>query len=160
RTTPSVVFSPEYRVRDDVLGFAPAKGIRTRATRSFRGRQTYDVTYTIDSRGLRAAPAEGRSPPPDTVLFFGCSFTFAEGLHDDETMASQVAIRSGGRVRTFNFGFPGYGPHQMLAAIEHGVVRRVVESPPRYAIYLAHADHVRRVAGLVSWGAHSPRYRL
>ncbi len=94
------------------------------------------------------------------MLFFGCSFTFGEGLQDDQTLPYQVGLRSGGHYRTLNFGFHGYGPHQMLAEIEQGIVRRVVDCQPAYAIYQAIPHHVARVAGKVTFMRHAPRYQM
>jgi hypothetical protein len=48
----------------------------------------------------------------------------------------------------------------MLAALEHGMVRRVVDTAPGYAYYVAIPHHVWRVAGRVPWLRHEPRYVL
>jgi hypothetical protein len=98
--------------------------------------------------------------PGGSVLFFGCSFTFGEGVQADETVPYQVGIQSQGRYKVYNFGFHGYGPNQMLAFMERGRLREVVDTPPRFAIYQALPDHVARVAGKIPYGKHSPRYRL
>jgi hypothetical protein len=144
-----------FYVEDDVLGTVPAKGVRVQAAS-----RSYNVTYTIDSNGLRIAPPVQKDQHAGCILFFGCSMTFGEGLQDNETLPYQVGIQSGGQYRTFNFAFEGYGPHQMLAAIEQGRVRRVVDCSPQYAIYVAITDHVRRAAGKVPYGKHAPRYLL
>jgi hypothetical protein len=149
-----------YFVPDDALGTVPARGAQARSTSSSAGRLIYDVTYTIGSNGLRVSPPVQKDSVTGSILFFGCSFTFGEGLEDDQTLPYQVGVQSGGRYATVNFGFHGYGPHQMLAAIQHGIVRRAVGSCPRYAIYGAIPHHVFRVAGKVPWGWHDPRYRL
>lgn len=144
-----------FYVKDDVLGTVPHKGIRVHATS-----RSYDVTYTIDSNGLRIAPPVQKDKHAGCILFFGCSFTFGEGLQDNETLPYQVGIQSGGQYRTFNFAFPGYGSHQMLAEIEQGQVGRVVDCSPKYAIYGAITDHVRRAAGKIPYSKHAPRYIL
>lgn len=154
------IYSDPYYVDDDVLGVVPMKGIRAHSTRSEHGKLLYDVTYTIDSNGLRIAPPHQASSPDGSVLFFGCSFTFGEGVQDDETVPYQLGIQSGGRYKVYNFGFHGYGPNQMLALIESGRLRQVVDTPPRFAIYQALPDHVARVAGKIPYGKHSPRYLL
>ncbi len=118
------------------------------------------MTYTIDSNGLRISPPVQKERRSGTVLFFGCSFTFGEGLEDDQTLPYQVGILSQGRYDTLNFGFHGYGPQQMLAAIQSGNVRHVVDSSPQFAVYQALPHHVVRVAGKAHFGRHDPRYRL
>jgi hypothetical protein len=155
------VYSEGYRVEDPILGYAPAKGIQAHSARALPEGLLYNVTYTIDSTGLRVSPPR-RKDSLGSILFFGCSFTFGEGLQDGETLPYQVGVESEGQYRTYNFGFHGYGPHQMLAEIEHGLVERIVESDPypRYAIYTMVPHHVARVAGRVVYGRHAPRYLL
>lgn len=157
----------DFYVHDDLLGWAPVKGMQAHAIKfgpagllNHPSGLLFDTTYTIDSNGLRVAPPYQSDHLTGTVLFFGCSFTFGEGLKDNETLPYQVGAQSGGQYRTFNFAFEGYSPAQMLAEIEHGMVRRVVDTTPRYAYYVAIPGHVWRVAGLVSWGGHEPRYVL
>lgn len=156
-----------FFVPDDVLGWAPAKGIRAHAIKAgpaglLHGPEglLFDRTYTIDSDGLRVAAPFRKDDLAGTVLFFGCSFAFGEGLRDNETLPYQVGAQSDGRYRTYNFAFEAYGPNQMLAAIEHGIVRRVVSTTPQDAFYIAIPGHVWRVAGRVAWGGHAPRYVL
>jgi hypothetical protein len=154
-------------VHDDVLGWAPQKGLAARAVKAgpaglFHGPEgtLFDTTYTIDSNGLRVSPPWRKDELAGTVLFFGCSFTFGEGLKDEETLPYQVGVQSGGDYRIYNFGFEGYSPVQMLAAIEHGIVGRLVDTRPKYAFYVALPVHVWRTAGRVAWGGHAPHYVL
>ena len=141
------IYSDGYRIKEDVLGFVPIKGIQAHSSRFERGVKLYDVAYTIDSKGLRVAPPVKHGGLAGCILFFGDSFTFGEGLQDQETLPYQVGIQSGGQYRTFNFGFHGYGPPQMLAAIEKDFVRHIVDCHPDYAIYQALPGHAARVVG-------------
>lgn len=143
---------------DETLGVRPRAGHRTTASLHYDGELVYDVTYTIGDDRLRIAP-----PAPDAtdcVLFFGGSFTFGEGVDDDETTAWRVGTASADDLRTRNFGFAGYGPHQMLAAIEAGLVEAAPGCRPRLAVYQAVYHHVLRSAGKWSWDWHGPRYVL
>jgi hypothetical protein len=157
---PREVSTPGRWVRDDRLGYAPAKQT-TFSVQKFYGEELlFDVEYTIDSLGLRKAPPLGDDPPLGCMLFFGGSFMFGAGLKDDETLPYQVGIQSGEKVRIYNFGYSGYGPHQMLSALQHGVAEDAVDCSPEYALYQAIPDHVRRAAGLVFWDTHGPRYEV
>jgi hypothetical protein len=156
-----------FYVHDDVLGWAPAKRMQARVIKANLGGllhhpvgSMYDVKYTIDSDGLRLPPPYRTDDLAGTALFFGCSYVFGTGLKDDETLPYQVGAQSGGRYRTFNFSFEGYSPIQMLAAIENGMVRRVVDTAPQYAYYTAIAHHVWRAAGRVARTKNEPRYVL
>jgi hypothetical protein len=155
-------YEKDYFVPHEFLGYAPQKGFKHySARRHFKNKLIYDVTYTIDSHGLRIGPITNNSNKnAKCVLFFGCSFTFGEGLNDDETMPYLVGSMSNGKYNTYNFGFHGYGPHQMLAILEHGLEKKITDCKPKYAIYQAIMDHVKRSAGLAYWDKDGPRYIL
>jgi hypothetical protein len=159
--------SDGFYAHDDVLGWAPTKGIEAHVTKANPGALLhhpvglmYDVKYTIDPSGLRVAPPYSKNDLAGTIVFMGCSYAFGSGLEDNETLPYQVGVQSGGRYRTFNFSFEGYSPAQMLAEIEHDMVRRVVGGSPQHAYYIAIPHHVWRVAGRVPWIQHQPRYVL
>jgi hypothetical protein len=161
------VISSGFYVKDDVLGWAPRKGMLVHAFKANAGGlfhhsagTLFDVTYTINSNGLRVAPQWSKNDLAGTALFFGCSYTFGEGLRDSETLPYQVGLLSEGRYRTINFAFEAYSPAQMLAGLEHDRVQQLVDTPPTYAFYVAAPIHVWRVAGRTSWGRHAPRYVL
>ena len=142
-----------------VLGYGPARISEAVTVRKFLDDEPiFDVVYTINEAGLRASPpsAEAR----ESILFFGGSFTFGTGVNDDETMPHRVGVATKGKYRVFNFGYAGYGPHQMLAAIEGGLVDEVVSEPPKYVIYQAIPHHVERAAGLTDWDHNGPRYQI
>jgi hypothetical protein len=46
----------------------------------------------------------------------------------------------------------------MLAAVEKGLVNKILECVPRHAIYQAGAFQVSRAAGIVPWIRHDPKY--
>ena len=114
-----------YFHTDDRYGYAPAANDRVRATRRENHEVVYDVVYNFDSHGLRMTPPDGESGG-ECILFFGGSFAFGQGVADHETLPSLVGQKTGGRFRAYNVGFHGYGPHQMLYALEHGVIEQVV----------------------------------
>lgn len=145
-----------YRA-DETLGWALPADRSWPSAKYFGDELVYRVTYTTDSHGLRkSGPVRG--PGDRCVLFFGGSVTFGEGVGDTETMPFRVGAQSGFHV--LNFGVGGYGPHQMLAALESGRVRQVVDCDARFAIYQGINDHVARAAGKRLWMQAGPRYRL
>lgn len=153
-------YTKGYVVSDEVLGYAPGKGKAFTSIKFLGEKEIYNVTYTIDKNGLRVAPPYNNKGNSECVLFFGGSFTYGEGLNDNETLPYVVGIKTRGKYKIYNFSFHGYGPHQMLAAIEHDLVDTIVECKPRYAIYQAIVSHVDRSSGLSFWDRHGPRYIL
>jgi len=143
---------------DRDFGIRPSPGATTESWLRDEGHLVYDVVYTIDADGLRVGPPSRDDPAEPCVLFFGCSFTFGEGVNDDQTMPYVAGIEGGGRFRTLNFGFFGYGPHQMLAAIESGRVARAARCKPIAVVYLALSHHVMRAAAKWTWERYGPRF--
>ncbi len=144
---------------DALLGYAPARNARVTARKLYGDSTLYDVTYTTNSHGLRVtAPAAATAR--ECVVFFGDSITFGEGVEDSENFPYVLSAQVADRYATYNFGFSGYGPQQMLANLESGRVGRVVDCTPKYFYYLCITDHAARVAGIYSWDRHGPRYEL
>lgn len=144
---------------DADLGYAPLPGTIITGRHSFDGKDVYNVRYTIDRHGFRLT--RGARACRDAVLFFGCSLTFGEGLEDAETLPSSFQREARRCYRALNFGYSGYGPHQMLRMLEKNRDRaETLKLRPRHAVYLALPDHVRRSAGLSMWDHRGPRYEI
>lgn len=143
------------------LGYAPPTDTAVRVKRTLDDSPSdvlYDVTYTLDSNARRVGP--GDNVAADCVVFFGGSFTWGEGVNDDETMPHQFALASDYRLRGVNFGFSGYGPNHMLRAIEDGMLVNACSGDILAVVYTAIPPHYLRSAGLADWGPKSPRYRI
>jgi hypothetical protein len=94
------------------------------------------------------------------VVFFGDSFTFGEGVSDHDTMPYFFAKEGDGKFNVYNLGFHGYGPHQMLRALETERLKTIVDDPVHLVIYQGIQSHVDRVAGNTWWDHYGPRYTL
>jgi hypothetical protein len=95
------------------------------------------------------------------VAFFGCSFTYGEGVADHEALPHQVGRRTDYRWRSLNLAYHGYGAHQMLWLLDHGRLEELAGADDvRHVVYGMIPEHVMRVAGRVPWGKHAPRYVL
>lgn len=140
-----------YFTRSD-LGVSARPGIHAIGKTARDGSAVYDVRYTIGADGFRVTPAAAR-PGARRINFFGCSFTFGEGISDDETLPYHVAKAGGFDVR--NFGFHGYGPHQALAILTSNR-----DTAGAINFYLAIPWQAERSACEPDWTLHSPRYVL
>ena len=84
------------------------------------GELIYDVNYEIGLDGFRITPQfEGGAKR--SFNFLGDSFTFGEGLQNQETMAyfvGEESRKSGKQVTVKNFGMSGGGVHQALAILQ------------------------------------------
>jgi len=146
---------------DNVLGWVPVKEKVVHWKRYYKDELLFDVTYEIDEHGLRVSNAEPSTNSSECVLFFGGSFTFGAGVNDSETMPYIVSSISSTRLRTYNFGYSAYGAHQMLSALEHGIVKDIIDCTPKYAIYQGLISHLRRAVNKTTWTDNNgPKYVL
>ncbi len=143
-----------YFTTDEVLGYAPTKDTSVRVKKYFRDQLLYDAVYTIGKDGLRVTPPAKSGNDDDCIVMFGGSFMFGEGENDNKSIPYMVGENQDKKV--YNFGFHGYGPHQMLAAIENNMIK----CTPKIVIYEAIAGHVARSAGYAVWDKHGPKYEL
>jgi len=148
--------------KDTLLGYVSIPDTQRIARELYQDKPIYEVNISINSDGYRISPpyAPSTENNQQSILFFGCSFTYGEGVNDHETMPYMTGLLTNGQNKIYNFGLYGYGPQQMLAAIDHDVVDAPVDIQPRYIIYQALLDHVYRVAGYRWWLARSPQYIL
>ncbi len=147
-------------VDHDILGSAPPPASSRIARKHHGEREIYAARYTFDEHSLRLTP-DCRDTAAQAVLFFGCSMTFGEGLHDEETLPYRVGEALSDDACLYNFALHGYGTHHMLAAIEHGMVDTIVEQDIGHVFYgLLYPAHLYRLTGQESWFRHGPQYAL
>jgi hypothetical protein len=159
-----------YFTPDEIRGYTGAKNVKV-TSKLYHGHELiYDVTYTTNRYGLRVSPhdLDNKKNLPiknhQDVAFFGCSYMVGEGVKDNETVAYLLEEKSQGKYLTYNFGFHGYGPHQMLRVLETGLLDRVIQDKgPLLVIYWALTLHIERAAGnypYFVWDAQGPKYKL
>ena len=148
--------------RHEVLGYAPNQDTEISHEKYHEEDEIYKVIYKIDNNGMRISPSVDETNLKGCVIFFGGSYTFGEGVNDDEAMPYQVGIKSEGKYRIYNFGFRGYGSHQMLASLQNKLVEGVVACDDKkvIAIFQTIPSHISRSAGLSNWDANGPKYVL
>ncbi len=116
--------------------------VRARRLIQSSGEVLYDVVYTRDAEKRRITPVMSRATT--AVVFLGCSFTFGDGLEDQETFPWQVAQKLGEKYQVFNYGISGFGAHDVLAVLE-GDLSRLQAFERILFFYTAIEDHQRRL---------------
>jgi hypothetical protein len=156
-----------YYVYDEIRGYAATGNVKKRSKKMLGNKVLYDVTYTTNQHGLRVSPHDLASSKNysnkdvKNVVFFGDSFTYGEGVNDNETFPFLFEKLSEGKYKTYNFAFHGYGPHQMLRILETGLLDEVMSgNKPSIAIYLALIEHIDRASGKILWDYNVPKYKL
>lgn len=108
--------SERYFERIEGFGYRPNPGVYTSRKLSSEGEEIYDVIYTIGDDGYR----NDIKNTDYTVYIYGGSFTFGEGLNDNETLSYYLFQNHG--ISSKNVGIHGYGLHQALYNIEQDLV--------------------------------------
>ncbi len=138
-------YSQKFNLPDLDFGYKPRSNARVSAIRRDRdGHLIYSVHYSTDELSRRVTPMIDQGNRPDFMLFFGCSFTFGEGLEDNQTLPYYVS-RYAPCYTPYNYGYSGYGPQQMLVRLmKPDFVREVSQGK---GILLYGPAHVARAIG-------------
>jgi hypothetical protein len=152
--------SKDYYAMSDVLGSEPKPGVfrsRKCLENCESGKTIYDVTYTIQQGALRYTPQDNIGKK--TALFFGCSYTFGEGLNDNETLPYYFE-KVLPHYKVFNVGFHGYGAHQMLRALETGIHDKKIGDHVDLIVFQTAPWHADRSYCMPDYSTGTPKYVL
>jgi len=106
------------------------------------GKIIFDTNYNFDQFARRKTPKKTEG---EHLLIFGGSFAFGVGLKDDQTLPYFLSEKTNFQV--YNYAYPGYGAHQMLAKIEREKIADEVLNKNGVAIYIFIPTHIRRAIG-------------
>jgi hypothetical protein len=151
------------KVPDPALGFKlnPNKQYHKLVKRG--GKVVYDVTYQIDEFSRRKTPVTNPAGREKFLIFLGCSFTFGEGVQENETIPYYAGELAKGYM-PYNYGCPGYSPQQLLARLEAGGMPKEIPQRKGTGIYTFIDHHIERAIGSMAvydlWGQTLPYYYL
>ena len=157
--TPYTVFSPRTAY-EEPIGYRPAADCMV-VGESKNIRETfYHYEANIDEYHRRITNCPGAPSKGQFVLFFGCSFTFGDGLRDDQTLPSRFCVRVPG-IEVQNYAFPGYGVQQMYCLLSRPrKMPKEMRAPTGLALYVYIDDHLQRLRGTVSWASATPHLEI
>ena len=153
---------PDTYFRRDAVGLLlpPAGRFPVVARRTDTGATLYEVTYTIDEFGKRKTPVAAAQSRTKFAAFFGCSFTFGEGLDDDETLPYYFGTEAPEYV-PYNFAFQGGGPFDAMARLDTYDAAAEIAEREGIAVYVYIDDHVNRLTDTTrtaSWRRNAVYY--
>jgi hypothetical protein len=84
------------------------------------------------------------------AVFFGCSFTYGDGVQNDQTMPYyfQQYARS---YRAYNYGFLAYSPLQTLALLQTKNIRTQIPDSSGFGVFTYINDHIDRAIPASRW---------
>lgn len=125
-----------------------------RLTGIHSGKMKYRAHYTTDEFGRRRGylPEESSS----NLIFLGCSFTFGQGVNDEETFAYRTGLKS--HSLTINMGVPGSSPSVILQSLKLKSRNFLGAVPEKKTtvIYTLIPEHIIRVIGTISYFRSHP----
>lgn len=150
-----------FVMSDRNLGYLPNPSTVFKHSEYYADGTQNSVHYSINENSLRISIPEHRNDRyVNSVLFFGCSFTFGEMVEDNETLPWRFAELDDYRRNVYNFGFEGWGPHHMLASLQDGRVEKIVSEEPNLIVFQGILDHLNRVTNDHIWINNGPKYVL
>ncbi len=148
-----------WSVRQPIMGWGPEhpgtfhaekRDLKTNAV-------IYKAEYIIDSNLLRETHSIDSGP---TIVFFGDSYTFGDGVENDETLPQVFADSLQPKQRVLNLAFTGYSPQQFLREMETGRFDSIIGPDPKLFIFLTAPWHAERTSCKVFWAPYAPYYAL
>lgn len=143
------------------FGSQPQPGVFTAQKFAANGDVIYDTTFTIGKDGFRVTP-QYESKQIHRINFLGDSFTFGEGVADNQTMAyftGDLANKQPGQklspLQVKNYGIHGWGVHQSLA-----ILQSKLDHQADVQFVLTAPWHASRVACADFYTLGSPKYKL
>jgi hypothetical protein len=110
------------------------------------------LTFSTDSLSRRIVPHSDTSKGmrDKYALFLGCSYTYGDGVSDNETMP-YFFEQNAQHYLAHNYGFLGYSPLQSLALFQHRSIRNEIKQKNGLAIYTYINDQIDRVIPASRW---------
>ena len=144
------------------FGSQPKPGVFTAKKVASNGDVLYDTIFTIGPDGFRVTPQYG-DKQSHRINFLGDSFTFGEGVADNETMAYYVGDivntpKQGAKwapLEVKNYGIHGWGIHQGLAVLQSDL-----DTKANLNVVITAPWHASRVGCADFFSLGSPKYQL
>jgi len=146
------------------FGSQPRQGVYQSRKLAGDGAVVYTAEYTIGEDGFRVTPQYGWSPlnsdvnNQSRINFLGDSFTFGEGVNDNQTMEyyfGALSQKNGKPVWVKNYGVHGWGMHQALAILQSDL-----DTKANVQFALTSPWHASRSACADFYSLGSPKYIL
>lgn len=161
-------YSNDYQIQDSEVGVLPRPNSLGYMRQNYAdGRTAIEALYTIDRAGRRFTPGQMAARPRGTLLFFGCSYVFGEGLNDHQTLPAYSAILQK-NFRVYNYAFNGWGPNNVLRFLnseKFGI--DLARGQRLVAVYVFIDHHFMRALGslnvyrnIAGWADRLPYYSL
>lgn len=131
-------------------------GLKARANRVFnwtpiKENIRYPVIHiSTDSLSRRVTPRAGKAIGPQYALFLGCSYTYGDGVSDDQTLPYYFQCEAP-EYESYNYGFLAYSPLHMLTRLQQTPIREQIPQQNGIAVFTLINDHLDRIIPTSRW---------
>lgn len=144
-----------------LTGFMIADAGEMNVTKEARnGDVIFNTTYTLipdsGSNNIHMNHRIGYHAPGNDsaeLVFLGCSITYGEGIHDQETFAFKTGELC--HLSSLNYGFSGFGTHQAYNIYLNKYLQ-ANDHKKRVFIYSFIPDHILRAKCVYPWNINDP----
>lgn len=158
KSAPKTAQETNYKVQykgafteSDTLGFKATPNWYFQWPRQGGGKA---LEITSDNFSRRVTPAGDSALnvgiPNQYALFFGCSFTYGDGVSDEETMPAHFQ-KIAPNYKAYNYGFLGYSPLHTLARLQSENVLSQIPQKNGFAVFTYIQDHIDRTIPATRW---------
>ena len=106
----------------------------------------YSIKYSIDEYSRRITPVDNVGKRNKFAMFIGCSFTFGEGVENNQTLAYYVGENTK-QYTPYNYGMHGHGPFDNLARLQSIDYQNEIKEKKGVLIYTFLEPHISRTIG-------------
>ncbi len=149
-----VLEGPDYEsshILDPDLGLRAKPDMEFNWVKTHEGKPVQEAVIHTDQYSRRVIPViDSVNTRDQFAVFFGCSFTFGDGLNDDETMPYYFEKLNPG-FRSYNYAFFGYSTRHMLTWIDKFELGKQIAEKKGIGVYVYITDHVNRNTPSAGW---------
>ncbi|MBC7408196.1 MAG: hypothetical protein H7339_07390 [Arcicella sp.] len=136
-------------VFDDTLGYKAKPNWHLNWQPSKESKSLYFSTDTL-SRRIIPTNENSKNVRDKYALFLGCSYTYGDGVSDNETMPYFFEQKAQHHLAQ-NYGFMGYSPLHSLALFQFRSLRKEIKEQQGFAVYTYINDQIDRVIPASRW---------
>jgi len=156
-------FPPNYNHRDQSGILLPNQGKHNVSMHIKKTKEeVYNVVYSVDKYRRRIVPVENEENRDKFIMFIGCSYTFGEGVENNQTFAYEVG-KNATEYTPYNYAMHGAGPFDNLARLEGIDYENEIKEKNGLLIYMYIDPHVIRTIGgghAMNWKINDPYYEV
>jgi hypothetical protein len=116
-------------------------------------KKIYSSHTSFFSNGFRYT--ECNQDSNDIYVFLGCSFTFGDGLNDNQTLPYYFSKSMGFKSNVLNFGMPSRGSTTALNILNNNVINNFIEEKKvKHFIYNLISGHLDRNFNVLKFGSN------